>query len=126
MNEPKGKFEVALDRAITRARERDSSFQDRGVNPGRDNSYEISDEMNGLDDEEVGVGAISIAPRVVRRWCIICTARKNRIPEAKDEHGVDGEMRIDPTAVGLPNRRLQCSRGSGRVHARPVLAPWEI
>ncbi|KAK1130441.1 hypothetical protein K0M31_018572, partial [Melipona bicolor] len=44
-----------------------------------------------------------------RRRCIICCrVRKKRTPEAKDEYAgvlVHGEMHIDSTAVGLPNRR---------------------
>ena len=82
-------------------------LQDRGVNPaaiipGR------SRNQRG-DDQEGGVRAISVrAPGMPRRRCIICCrVRKKRTPEAKDEHAggvVHGEMHIDPTAVGLPNR----------------------
>lgn len=49
--------------------------------------------------------AIKRCVRLARRWLAPFVGKNS----AKDEWEAHGEMRIEPTAVGLPNRRLQCS-----------------
>lgn len=43
--------------------------------------------------------------QLARRWLAPFVGKNS----AKGEWEAQGEMRIEPTAVGLPNRRLQCS-----------------
>lgn len=52
-------------------------------------------------DRSRGKGCVQLA----RRWLAPFVGKNS----AKGEWEAQGEMRIEPTAVGLPNRRLQCS-----------------